>query len=53
VYEVLVPRRATADTEQLLMCGFHFWESRPSLAAGAVVFDADGRLVMPRSWETD
>lgn len=54
VYEVLVPRRSTAGTEQSLMCGHHFRASRPSLAAsGAVVFDADGVLVMPRSWEAD
>lgn len=46
-----VPGREPAD---LLMCGHHFRASREALeVAGAAAFDADGGLVLPRSWEPD
>jgi len=55
VVEASIPRRdGSGGSEQLLLCSHHFGERRPSLrAAGAVVFDTDGCLIMPRSWEAD
>ncbi|MBR7825622.1 hypothetical protein KDK95_04835 [Actinospica sp. MGRD01-02] len=53
--EASVPRPGMPGaTEKLLLCDEHFLQRRGALrAAGAVVFGADGRLIMPRSWESD
>jgi hypothetical protein len=50
-----VPRPgAPGGTEKLLLCDEHFrLRLRELRTAGAVVFGADGRLLMPRSWEFD
>jgi hypothetical protein len=55
VVEALVPRRdSPGASEQLLLCGHHFQQSKQKLdAVGAVVFDADGHLIMPLTWEID
>jgi hypothetical protein len=55
VVEALVPRHDVPGTsEQLLLCSHHFRQSKQKLdSVGAVVFDADGQLIMPLSWEID
>ncbi len=49
VVAVLPSTGASADPVELLMCGHHARVSWPALKeAGAFVFDATGRLLMPR-----
>ena len=46
---VLAPPAPGAALVELLLCADHFRASRGALrAAGAAVFDVDGRLVLPR-----
>jgi hypothetical protein len=52
VVKVVMPATpGRPHTVELLLCGHHYRVSRKSLlAAGAVVLDASGAIVLPRTW---
>ncbi|HET9173521.1 MAG TPA: hypothetical protein VFN97_29095 [Actinospica sp.] len=52
---VLIPFRcAEVEVAELLLCNHHYRQGVvPLKRIGAVVFDASGALIMPRTWRLD